>query len=53
VFDYINAQDKVCDVLIYFTDAKGKFPEIEPNYPVMWLVKGKEVIPWGARIQLQ
>jgi predicted metal-dependent peptidase len=53
VFDYINAQDKVCDVLIYFTDAKGKFPEIKPNYPVMWLVKGKEVIPWGARIQLQ
>ncbi|SMN15504.1 Sll7028 protein [uncultured Candidatus Thioglobus sp.] len=53
VFDYINAQDRVCDVLIYFTDAKGKFPEIEPNYPVMWLVKGKEVIPWGARIQLQ
>ncbi len=53
VFDYINAQDKVCDVLIYFTDAKGKFPEIEPNYPVMWLVKGKEAIPWGARIQLQ
>ncbi|SHE19263.1 Sll7028 protein [Bathymodiolus brooksi thiotrophic gill symbiont] len=53
VFDCINAQDKVCDVLIYFTDAKGKFPEIEPNYPVMWLVKGKEAIPWGARIQLQ
>ncbi|CAC9619503.1 Sll7028 protein [uncultured Gammaproteobacteria bacterium] len=53
VFDYINAQDRVCDVLIYFTDAKGKFPEIEPNYPVMWLVKGKEAIPWGARIQLQ
>jgi predicted metal-dependent peptidase len=25
----------------------------KPNYPVMWLVKGKEVIPWGARIQLQ
>ncbi|CAB5502584.1 DUF2201 family putative metallopeptidase [Bathymodiolus thermophilus thioautotrophic gill symbiont] len=53
VFDYVDAQDRACDVLIYFTDAKGKFPEREPNYPVMWLVKGKEPIPWGARIQLQ
>ncbi|SMN11833.1 Sll7028 protein [uncultured Candidatus Thioglobus sp.] len=52
VFDYINTQDSSCDVLIYFTDAKGKFPELEPNYPVMWLVKGKEKIPWGTRIQL-
>ena len=52
VFDYIDAQDSACDVLIYFTDAKGIFPEIEPNYPVMWLVKGKGRIPWGLRIQL-
>ncbi len=52
VFDHINAQDNTCDVLIYFTDAKGIFPETEPNYPVMWLVKGKERTPWGIRIQL-
>ncbi len=52
VFDYIATQDSACDVLIYFTDAKGKFPETNPNYPVMWLVKGKETTPWGSRIQL-
>ncbi len=52
VFDYVNAQDIASSVLIYFTDAKGKFPEFEPNYPVMWLVKGKENVPWGHRIQL-
>lgn len=52
VFDYIEAQDSIYDVLIYFTDAKGIFPEVEPNYPVMWLVKGKQRIPWGTRIQL-
>jgi predicted metal-dependent peptidase len=23
VFDYIDAQDSACDVVIYFTDAKG------------------------------
>ncbi|MBT3276565.1 VWA-like domain-containing protein [Candidatus Thioglobus sp.] len=52
VFDYLDQQDSASSVLIYFTDAKGKFPEFEPNYPVMWLVKGKESIPWGSRIQL-
>ncbi len=29
-------------ILIYFADAMGKFPEFEPNYPVIWLMKGKE-----------
>ena len=53
VFDYIAMQDSACDVLIYFTDAKGKFPQFAPNYPVMWLVKGKEAVPWGSRVQLQ
>lgn len=52
VFDYINTQDTPSDVLIYFTDAKGKFPEFEPEYPVLWLIKGKERVPWGSRIQL-
>jgi predicted metal-dependent peptidase len=52
VFDYIDAQDSACDVVIYFTDAKGVFPKVEPNYPVMWLIKGKEHTPWGTRIQL-
>lgn len=52
VFDYLDIQDKSCDALIYFTDAKGKFPNVEPNYPVLWLVKGKETVPWGVRIQL-
>ena len=52
VFDHINTQDTPSDVLIYFTDAKGKFPEFEPNYPVLWLIKGKERVPWGSRIQL-
>ena len=34
-------------ILIYFADAMGKFPEFEPNYPVIWLMKGKEDVPWG------
>jgi len=52
VFNYISKQDETDHVLIYFTDAKGVFPDFEPNYPVMWLVKGKESVPWGSRVQL-
>ena len=52
VFELLNSLDNPCDVLIYFTDAKGLFPEKIPNYPVLWLVKGKEAVPWGDRIQL-
>jgi hypothetical protein len=25
---------------------------VPPNYPVIWLVKGKGAVPWGERVQL-
>jgi predicted metal-dependent peptidase len=40
------------DLLVYFTDAEGRFPEVEPTFPVVWLVKGKAPVPFGVRIQL-
>lgn len=52
VFDWTDARDQAPDLLIYFTDAEGEFPEHEPHYPVIWLVKGKLPAPWGTRIQL-
>jgi predicted metal-dependent peptidase len=51
-FDWIAACDRKPDLLIYFTDAQGEFPEQEPAYPVLWLVKGKSKVPWGLRVQL-
>ncbi len=52
VFDWVEARDVDPQALIYFTDAEGDFPESPPNYPVLWLVKGKLPVPWGERIQL-
>ncbi len=52
VFDWVAEQDIPADVLLYFTDAQGTFPEHAPDYPVIWLVKGKSPVPWGERIQL-
>jgi predicted metal-dependent peptidase len=52
VFQWVEQQGLRPDVLVYFTDARGEFPEQAPPYPVLWLVKGKGVVPWGRRIQL-
>ena len=52
IFEWIKLQGKAPDMLLYFTDAKGEFPAVEPHYPVLWLVKGKAPVPWGQRIQL-
>ncbi|MEN8219279.1 MAG: VWA-like domain-containing protein [Pseudomonadota bacterium] len=52
VFDYVESHIQQHDLLVYFTDAVGDFPEKMPPYPVIWLVKGKGKVPWGQRIQL-
>jgi len=52
VFDWVEKQDMQPDLLVYFTDAEGEFPKQAPPYPVIWLVKGRQTVPWGQRIQL-
>jgi len=52
VFEYVEKAGLQPDLLVYFTDADGKFPDNMPYYPVIWLVKGKKTVPWGQRIQL-
>jgi predicted metal-dependent peptidase len=52
VFEWLERHGQRPDLVVYFTDAKGRFPESEPNYPVIWLVKGRDTVPWGQRIQL-
>jgi len=52
VFEWAEKRDILPDILVYFTDAEGAFPEIEPSFPVIWLVKGKKKVPFGTRIQL-
>jgi len=52
VFEWIGRHGQQPDTLLYFTDADGEFPREEPNYPVLWLVKGKAPVPFGRRIQL-
>jgi predicted metal-dependent peptidase len=52
VFEWIESVRRTPDVLLYFTDAEGEFPQHAPAFPVIWLVKGRGRVPWGTRIQL-
>ncbi|MFP4278418.1 MAG: DUF2201 family putative metallopeptidase [Halochromatium sp.] len=52
VFQWVQDQGLSPDLLVYFTDANGHFPDQEPPYPVIWLVKGRASVPWGQRVQL-
>jgi len=49
---WVSSLDQFPDLLVYFTDGKGRFPKKEPQFPVLWLIKGKAVVPWGQRVQL-
>ena len=51
-FEWAEQQDKQPDLMLYFTDAEGEFPDKMPNFQVIWLVKGKAKVPFGTRIQL-
>ena len=52
VFDWVEQQDQAPELLVYFSDCVGKFPDYQPNYSVIWLVKGRAKVPFGQRIQL-
>ena len=52
VFSWLHMQSIKPDLLIYFTDAVGRFPDNSPLIETLWLVKGSARIPWGQRIQL-
>ncbi len=52
MFEWVEREHLRPDLLLYFTDAQGRFPPQEPPYPVVWLVKGKAGVPFGARVQL-
>lgn len=52
VFEWAEQRDMPPDLLIYFTDGEGAFPEVEPVFPVLWLIKGKKNVPFGIRVQL-
>lgn len=52
VFEWLEGESRKPDLLVYFTDGQGAYPQFEPDFPVLWLIKGRSKVPWGQRIQL-
>ena len=51
-FDYVEENDIEPDCFIYLSDLEARFPQTEPDYPVIWVSTTKEVAPWGQTIKL-
>jgi len=54
VFDWID-ENLSCrpDVLIYFTDGYGTFPDREPDYPVVWVMTTDLEPPFGDALKVE
>jgi len=54
VFEWIEKNGYTPACLIYFTDLYGRFPEIEPNYPTLWVTTTKhKKVPFGETVLFQ
>jgi len=54
VFRYIDEHSELNpNLLIFFTDGYGDYPERPPQYPVMWLLThdGKCGVEWGQQVR--
>lgn len=52
VFSWVAEHATQADLIVYFTDAQGRFPDRPAGIETLWLVKGAAPVPWGQRIQL-
>jgi predicted metal-dependent peptidase len=53
VFEEIEKRDIKPALLIYFTDLLGRFPEVAPNYPVLWVSTNENAVaPFGETTYL-
>ena len=41
VFDYVETMVERPVCLVYLTDMMGRFPEVAPDYPVLWINTGR------------
>jgi len=53
VFRKIDKLGITPDMLVYLTDTYGTFPELEPDYPVIWASIAKNVrVPFGDLVEV-
>jgi len=50
VFDWVEENGEDPDLLIYFTDGYGSYPNLPPAYPVVWVMTTDYEVPFGETI---
>jgi len=50
VFEMIETDYPSTQLLLYFTDLQGRFPENEPFYEVLWITPSPSDVPFGREI---
>ena len=53
VFEYIEKHIDTPNVLLYFTDAQGIYPQEEPHYDMLWLLPKSCEVPFGEVVVLE
>jgi predicted metal-dependent peptidase len=53
VFNAIAERGLNISCLLYLTDSYGTFPDVAPDYPVMWVINNPQgTAPWGEIVRL-
>ncbi len=53
VFEKIEIELPFTQLLLYFTDMQGRFPEVEPLYEVLWITPEPADAPFGRIVSMQ
>ncbi len=53
VFHYVETQIDNPALLLYFTDAQGRFPEIEPGFDTLWVLPEAAEVPFGETLIIE
>jgi hypothetical protein len=53
VFERVASEGWDVDLLVYMTDAQGRFPDKPPEYDVLWLLSESGEVPFGHKLLME
>lgn len=53
VFSWFETCEGSPSCLIYLTDMWGTFPDVAPDFPVLWVKTTDKAAPWGEEVRLE
>jgi predicted metal-dependent peptidase len=53
VFEYVEAELDDTNLLLYFTDGAGQFPDVEPLFETVWVTPEQTEVPFGRVLPMK